>query len=83
MTLRVVTPSAIEKVDVRLIEHAYLLHCLSQIRGLGKCLCALEILCLEKKNDFIRVVSTPKKVLLGKASLNALGKVGIVPALPF
>ena len=38
------TQSAIEKVDVRLVDHTQLLHCLSQIRGLDKCLCADVVL---------------------------------------
>jgi hypothetical protein len=61
-------------VEVRLVQHAHFLHGLSQIRRLGKRLRAVEILSLEKKDDFIRVVSSPEKVLLEKARLDALGK---------
>src|SRR5258708_579351 len=74
---------AIEKVEVWIIVCALLLHSLSQIHRFHKCLCAVLILCQEKKDNFIRVVSAPKKVILGKACFSALWQMSVVPALPF
>ena len=73
----------VEKIDVRLVKDAHVLHCLSQIRGLGKCLCSAEIRCLKKEDDFICIASAPKKMLLGEARLGALWQMRVVAALPF
>ena len=63
--LRNAAPSTFEKVHVRFIHDAELLHRLSQVGGFGKGLRAVEILCLEKKDDLVRVASDLKNVLLG------------------
>src|SRR5450432_5781 len=74
--------SAVEEINVWLIDHAQLLHCLPQIRGIHKCLRAVEVLCLKERDNLVRIVSPPKKMLLGETRLNALRQMRIVSALP-
>lgn len=75
--------SPVEEIDVRSIYYADFPHSFLKVRGLGKALRAGEILRLEKKDDFIRVISSPKKVLLPETGLNAFREVSVISALPF
>lgn len=59
-----VVASAVEEVDVRFVDYTNFLHDFLQVRGLGEGARAVEIPCLKKQDDFLRVIRSPKKVLL-------------------
>src|SRR5215468_1915327 len=73
---------AVEKVDVRLVHDADLLHGLAQVGGLSKRPRAAEISCLEQQDDFIRILGSPEKVLLREPCFGAFGEVSVVSTLP-
>ena len=75
--------SLVEEIDIRLVENTDLLPGLSQLCRFSERLRAAKIRCLKQNNDFIRIVSVAKKMLLGEARLVELGKIRVVAALPF
>src|SRR5689334_12554316 len=74
--------SAVEEVDVRFVHNANLLHGFSKVARLGEGLRTVEIFCLKQQNYFIRLLRSPKKLLLRKSCSNAFWKVSVVSALP-
>src|SRR6478735_309773 len=74
--------SAVEEVDVRFVHNANRLHGFPQVGRLGECLRTVEIFCLKQQDDFIRLLRSPKKLLLRKSCFNAFWEVSVVSALP-
>src|SRR5262245_64915225 len=77
-----IVASAVEEVDVRFVHNANPLHGFPQVGGLGEGLRTVEIFCLKQQDDFIRLLRSPKKVLLGESCFNAFWQVRVVSALP-
>src|SRR5262244_843084 len=77
-----IVASAVEEVDVRFVHNANPLHGFPQVGGLGEGLRTVEIFCLKQQDDFIRLLRSPKKVLLGESCFNAFWEVSVVSALP-
>src|SRR5262249_3544664 len=65
-----IVASAVEEVDVRFVHNANPLHGFPQVGGLGEGLRTVEIFCLKQQDDFIRLLRSPKKVLLGESCFN-------------
>src|SRR5262249_436903 len=77
-----IVASAVEEVDVRFVHNANPLHGFPQVGGLGEGLRTVEIFCLKQQDDFIRLLRSPKKVLLGESCFTAFCEVSVVSAPP-